>query len=86
MTLDHGAPVEDIAWLPSGSLLVSVGGQDACVWDVLGGGRLLKRLRCHQKTIMSCHVAADGGPPAVVRELRQCAARKRRAGDGAEAS
>ena len=63
MTLDHGAPVEDIAWLPSGSLLVSVGGQDACVWDVLGGGRLLKRLRCHQKTIMSCHVAADGGPP-----------------------
>ena len=63
MTLDHGAPVEDIAWLPSGSLLVSVGGQDACVWDVLGGGKLLKRLRCHQKTIMSCHVAADGGPP-----------------------
>ena len=40
MTLDHGAPVEDIAWLPTGSLLVSVGGQDVCVWDVLGGGRL----------------------------------------------
>ena len=66
MTLDHGAPVEDVAWLPSGSLLVSVGGQDVCVWDVLGGGKLLKRLRCHQKTIMSCHVAADGGPPPVL--------------------
>ena len=66
MTLDHGSPVEDVAWLPSGSLLVSVGGQDACVWDVLGGGKLLKRLRCHQKTIMSCHVAPDGGPPPVL--------------------
>ena len=65
MTLDHGAPVEDIAWLPTGSLLVSVGGQDVCVWDVLGGGRLLQRLRCHQKTIMCCHVAPDGGPPPV---------------------
>ena len=42
MTLDHGAPVEDIAWFPTGSLLVSVGGQDVCVWDVLGGGRLLQ--------------------------------------------
>ena len=65
MTLDHGAPVEDIAWLPTGSLLVSVGGQDVCVWDVLGGGRLLRRLRCHQKTVMCCHVAPDGGPPPV---------------------
>ena len=46
--------------------MVSVGGQDACVWDVLGGGKLLKRLRCHQKTIMSCHVAPDGGPPPVL--------------------
>ena len=45
MTLDHGAPVEDVAWLPSGSLLVSVGGQDACVWDVLGGGKLSERTR-----------------------------------------
>lgn len=66
MTLDHGAPVEDVAWLPSGSLLVSVGGQDVCVWDMLGGGRLLQRLRCHQKTIMSAFVAPDGGPPPIL--------------------
>jgi U3 small nucleolar RNA-associated protein 15 len=66
MTLDHGAPVEDVTWLPGGSLLVSVGAQDVCVWDVLGGGRLLQRLRCHQKTIMSAFVAPDGGPPPVL--------------------
>eukprot|EP00227_Mantoniella_beaufortii_P015617 CAMPEP_0197580766 /NCGR_PEP_ID=MMETSP1326-20131121/4478_1 /TAXON_ID=1155430 /ORGANISM="Genus nov. species nov., Strain RCC2288" /LENGTH=365 /DNA_ID=CAMNT_0043144575 /DNA_START=333 /DNA_END=1426 /DNA_ORIENTATION=+ len=66
MKLDHGAPVEDIAWLPGGSLLVSVGGQDVCVWDILGGGKLLQRLRCHQKTIMTAFIAPDGGPPPVL--------------------
>ena len=63
LSLNHGAPVEDISWLPGGNLLVSVGGQDVCVWDVLSGGKLLRKLRCHQKTIMCCHVAPDGGPP-----------------------
>ena len=68
MVLDHGAPVEDVAWLPSGSLLVSVGGQDLCVWDVLSGGRLLRRKRCHQKTVMCVHASRDGGPPPVFDE------------------
>ena len=63
MTLRHGAPVEDVAWLPGGSLLVSVGGQDVCVWDALSGGKLLRKMRCHQKTVMCAHVAPDGGPP-----------------------
>ena len=63
MTLGHGAPVEDVAWLPGGSLLVSVGGQDVCVWDALSGGKLLRKMRCHQKTVMCAHVAPDGGPP-----------------------
>ena len=63
MTLSHGAPVEDVAWLPGGSLLVSVGGQDVCVWDALAGGKRLRKLRCHQKTVMCAHVARDGGPP-----------------------
>ena len=39
-----------------------------CIWDILGGGKLLQRLRCHQKTIMTCFVAADGGPPPVLDE------------------
>ena len=63
MTLQHGAPVEDVAWLPGGSLLVSVGGQDVCVWDALAGGKRLRKLRCHQKTVMCAHVARNGGPP-----------------------
>lgn len=65
MTLRHGAPVEDVQWLPGGAMLVSVGGQDVCVWDALSGGKLLRKMRCHQKTVMCAHVAPDGGPPPV---------------------
>ena len=65
MTLRHGAPVEQVAWLPGGSLLVSVGGQDVCVWDALAGGKRLHKPRCHQKTVMCAHIARDGGPPPV---------------------
>ena len=64
MTLDHGSPVEDVAWYPNGNLLVSVGGEDVCVWDAIGGGRLLRRLRSHQKTITTVHVHPDAGPPS----------------------
>jgi U3 small nucleolar RNA-associated protein 15 len=64
MTLNHGSPVEDVAWYPNGNLLVSVGGEDICVWDTLSGGRLLQRLRSHQKTITTVDVHADAGPPS----------------------
>ena len=68
MTLKHNAPVEDVSWLPGGQMLVSVGGQDVCVWDALAGGKLVKRIRCHQKTVMTCHVAPDGGPVPVAED------------------
>ena len=64
MTINHTAPVEDIAWYPSGNLLVSVGGEDVCVWDILSGGRALQRMRSHQKTITTVSVHDDAGPPA----------------------
>ena len=64
MTLDHGSPVEDVAWYPNGNLLVSVGGEYVCVWDAICGGRLLRRLRSHQKTITTVHVHPDAGPPS----------------------
>lgn len=35
MNLDHGAPVEDVAFFPSGGLLVSAGGTSLCVWDLI---------------------------------------------------
>ncbi len=46
----------------AGSLLVSAGGNQVCVWDLVGGGRLLKRLTNFQKTVTSLCVSPLAGP------------------------
>jgi WD40 repeat protein len=35
MSFDHGAPVEDLTFFPSGGLLVTAGGTNLCIWDLL---------------------------------------------------
>ncbi len=36
MTLDHGAPIEDLAFFPGGGgLAVTAGGNYLCVWDLI---------------------------------------------------
>ncbi|KXZ44237.1 hypothetical protein GPECTOR_70g467 [Gonium pectorale] len=62
MILDHGAPVEDVAFFPSGSLAVSAGGNYLCVWDLVSGGRLLKRLTNFQKTVTCVLLSPFAGP------------------------
>ena len=62
MELQHGAPVEAVAWLPSGGLLAAAGGNSVTVWDVLSGGRLLAHLSNHQKTVTSLVVSPMAGP------------------------
>lgn len=52
-TLNHGDPVESVLMYPSGSILVSAGGNKIKIWDLLGGGKLLYTLSNHQKTITS---------------------------------
>jgi U3 small nucleolar RNA-associated protein 15 len=37
LRLDHGQPLEDVAFFPSGGLLVSAGGNYLNVWDILAG-------------------------------------------------
>lgn len=46
----------------AGSLLVTAGGTQLCVWDLYGGGRLLHRLANHQKTVTSVVLSRGGGP------------------------
>ncbi|GBF88130.1 hypothetical protein Rsub_00842 [Raphidocelis subcapitata] len=64
MSLDHGAPVEDVAFFPSGGMAVTAGGNTLCIWDVLGGGRLLKRLANFQKTVTCVALSPLAGPEA----------------------
>lgn len=49
----------------AGALLVSVGGTEVRVWDLLGGGRLLRRLSNHQKTVVAVKLSPRAGPDAV---------------------
>lgn len=62
LTLNHGHPVESLAFVPSGSMLVTAGGPTVCAWDLFSGGRMLQRMTSHQKTVTSVLVAPGAGP------------------------
>mmetsp|Transcript_8855 Transcript_8855/g.19996 ORF Transcript_8855/g.19996 Transcript_8855/m.19996 type:complete len:396 (-) Transcript_8855:149-1336(-) len=51
--MDHGHPVEDLLFLPSGGLLLSAGGPLVQVWDIIGGCRPITSLSNHQKSVTS---------------------------------
>ena len=51
MEVNHGDPVESVIFLPSGGLMASSGGNVVKIWDVIGGGRMIHRLDCHNKTV-----------------------------------
>lgn len=57
---DHGQPVESIAFFPSESLLLTVGGQRLSCWDVTGR-KLLYQFDAHQKTISTVKVVDVDG-------------------------
>lgn len=48
--------------LYAGSLLVTAGGNHLCVWDIVGGGRLLHKLTTFQKTVTCVKVSPMAGP------------------------
>lgn len=60
-TVNHGAPIESVAFFPTGSMLVTAGGTDICIWSMLGSGQLVQRITAHQKTATSVLVAAMAG-------------------------
>lgn len=53
LQLEHGKPLEDVVFFPSGGLLASAGGTEVKVWDIVGGGREVQTLGNHQKTVTS---------------------------------
>jgi U3 small nucleolar RNA-associated protein 15 len=53
MSMNHGAPVEDVLMYPGGGAIVSAGGNTVKVWDLLSGGRAMHLVSNHQKTITS---------------------------------
>lgn len=61
MMFDYGLFVEDVVWYFNGNLFVFVGGEDVCVWDVIGGGRVFCWLCSYQKIIIIVYVYLDVG-------------------------
>ncbi|KAK9712599.1 U3 small nucleolar RNA-associated protein 15 [Basidiobolus ranarum] len=53
ISMNHGEPVEDVLMFPGGGLVVSAGGPNVKIFDLLSGGRVLQTLTNHQKTVTS---------------------------------
>nr|CCA14731.1 U3 small nucleolar RNAassociated protein putative [Albugo laibachii Nc14] len=64
MSVDHGAPVEACMILPGGGMMMSAGGNEIKVWDILSGGRLMHTFSSHQKTITS--LGLDGTKTRII--------------------
>ncbi|KAI3882714.1 hypothetical protein MKW92_043585 [Papaver armeniacum] len=65
MNINHGKPVEDVIFLPFGSLLATAGGNSVKIWDVTSGGKLIYAMESHNKTVTSICVGKilkDGSP------------------------
>lgn len=68
LELQHGKPLEDVLFFPSGGLLATAGGNVVKIWDVLGGGRLLHVLGSHRKTVTSLCFSAPVKPSFAILE------------------
>jgi U3 small nucleolar RNA-associated protein 15 len=58
-TFVHGSPVEAVLMLPNGTLLVTAGGSEVKIWDLLAGNRLLTTINAHNKTVTSLGLATN---------------------------
>ncbi|KDP36589.1 hypothetical protein JCGZ_08356 [Jatropha curcas] len=51
--VNHGNPIEDVMFLPSGGMIATAGGNTVKIWDLIGGGKLVYSLESHNKTVTS---------------------------------
>ncbi|XP_065847112.1 protein SLOW WALKER 1 [Euphorbia lathyris] len=53
MEVNHGKPIEDVMFLPSGGMIATAGGNSVKIWDLFGGGKMLYSIESHNKTVTS---------------------------------
>ncbi|CAG8468648.1 1854_t:CDS:10 [Ambispora gerdemannii] len=53
MNMKHDHPIESVLMFPSGGVAISAGGPIFIIWDIIGGGRMMRSVSNHQKTITS---------------------------------
>ncbi|XP_078168976.1 transducin family protein / WD-40 repeat family protein [Carex rostrata] len=57
LSINHGAPVESVLFLPSGGLLATAGGNTVKIWDVIAGGKAVHSVETHNKTVTGLTLA-----------------------------
>ncbi len=57
-SVNHGHPIDYCMFTPSGSILITAGGSEVKLWDVVNSGRLVHTFNNHQKNVTS--LAIDG--------------------------
>ncbi|CAL1403349.1 unnamed protein product [Linum trigynum] len=60
LEVNHGKPVEDVMFLPSGLMFATAGGNSVKLWDLTGGGRLVHSMESHNKTVTSLCLGVIG--------------------------
>jgi U3 small nucleolar RNA-associated protein 15 len=60
LTMDHKSPIEAIALLPDNATVVSAGQCSLKFWDISDGGRFVREVIVHHKTISRLAVSTDG--------------------------
>lgn len=50
--------------MTSGTLVATAGGPYVCIWDILGSGQMVRKLRNHQKTVTTIVLAESVGSEA----------------------
>ncbi|KAI6674696.1 hypothetical protein NL676_002602 [Syzygium grande] len=58
--VNHGSPVQDVIFLPSGTLVATAGGNSVKIWDLIGGGKMVYSMESHNKTVTSICVGRMG--------------------------
>ncbi|KAJ7008420.1 hypothetical protein NC653_007171 [Populus alba x Populus x berolinensis] len=58
--VNHGKPVEDVIFLPSGGMVATAGGNSLKIWDLIGGGKMVYSMESHNKTVTSICVGKVG--------------------------
>ncbi|CAN1153196.1 Protein SLOW WALKER 1 [Linum perenne] len=67
LEVNHGKPVEDVMFLPSGLMFATAGGNSVKIWDMTGGGRMVHSMESHNKTVTSIclgMIGKEGGEEA----------------------
>lgn len=61
LVMNHGAPIDCALINRSGSLLISGGGPEIKIWDLVAGGRLIHTFSSHQKNVTGLAFDGVGG-------------------------